>query len=564
VFPQTYRTFTIIGDEIYNYERYIQTLRENFKNDLNNLPTNLPTIVDNHPAFFNAHPELEAMLLSSLYTAEALRDNIHPGDVLNEFPGEYLDKLRPEWKGALQTLQLFSASLRDSAQHEASYWVDLKTVKKALRDTVVFRIYLGLTYQLAVSRYDGVAYNAHTSLVSLLDSVGRGNLQAYQQYVVRLATKTDKLANMIRAYHKPGSDSLAIEQYYHYFKASVDLLAYTTEISTLPLISRALPNLRDSLQDYFNVMNTTADLVLDINRKNYSSAIAHATHIYDIVRVKHSRTTQRRLTDQLVVLKRTNKTAGDAAEKNRISAQIDVTQANLAKAERSADSANSVMRKLFTYGSFMSGIVKAESSDDVQNAIEAFALPTGSARIKRETSFNVSLNAYVGPYFGAERIRGLERKSHGTFGLTAPVGISISRGHSVFFINTPAAGWDKGRYGWSTSLFISLIDIGALASYRFEESETAVNDSATVTVPQVATIQLKNIISPGAFLSIGIPKSPLSINAGVQLGPNLRSVKAAEDSATTTNSYADKLYWRWSISVVVDIPILNFYTKPKQ
>ncbi|HYG19285.1 MAG TPA: hypothetical protein VD816_10155 [Ohtaekwangia sp.] len=563
VFPQTYRTFTIIGDEIYNYERYIQTLRENFRNDLNNLTTNLPTIVENHPAFFNAHPALEAMLMSSLYTAESLRDNVHPGDILNEFPTAYLNKLQPAWTGSIQTLQLFSASLRDSAQNESSYWVDLKTIKNAFRDTVVFRLYLGLTYQLAVSRYDNVVYNAGTSLVSILDSLGRNNLQAYQNYVVRLGAKTDKLAKMIRDYRRPGNDSLAVEQHYNYFKTSVDLLAYTTEISTLPLISQKLPNLRDSLQDYFDVMNTTADLVLDINRKNYSSAIANATHIYDIVRVKRSRTNKRVLTDQLADLKRAERAAGNAVERSSIRAQTDFTRASLEKAEASADSASGVMRKLFTYGSFMSGIVKAESPDDVQNAIEAFALPTGSARIKRETSFNVSLNAYLGPYLGMEKIRGLERNSQGTFGLTAPVGISISRGHSIFFVNTPAAGWDKGRYGWSTSLFFSLIDIGALASYRFEENEAVVDDSSSVIVPQVAAIKLKNIISPGAFLSIGIPKSPLSINAGVQLGPNLRSVKAAEGSTTTNNTYADNLYWRWSVSLVVDIPILNFYTKPK-
>ena len=53
VFPQTYRALTIIGNEIYRYEAYIQTLRESFENDLSNIYENLPTIIDNHPVFLH-------------------------------------------------------------------------------------------------------------------------------------------------------------------------------------------------------------------------------------------------------------------------------------------------------------------------------------------------------------------------------------------------------------------------------------------------------------------------------------------------------------------------------
>ena len=42
LFPQTFRALTAIGDEIYNYESYIQTLRECFEKDLASLITNMP------------------------------------------------------------------------------------------------------------------------------------------------------------------------------------------------------------------------------------------------------------------------------------------------------------------------------------------------------------------------------------------------------------------------------------------------------------------------------------------------------------------------------------------
>ena len=196
----------------------------------------------------------------------------------------------------------------------------------------------------------------------------------------------------------------------------------------------------------------------------------------------------------------------------------------------------------------MATIAQSQNSDDVEAAIEAVALPSGSSRVKRETPFNVSLNAYTGLYYGNEQIDGVDNKGHAfnSYGVSAPIGFSISRGHSFLFLGTGKDGWKKNKYGWATSLFLSVVDIGALASFRFT------NDS-TKSVPN---IQLKDIISPGVFLSIGIPKSPLSFNCGYQIGPLLREV------TQTKNAYSQN-YTRFSISLCVDIPLLNFYTKSK-
>jgi hypothetical protein len=201
-----------------------------------------------------------------------------------------------------------------------------------------------------------------------------------------------------------------------------------------------------------------------------------------------------------------------------------------------------IIEALYKYGSFMAAVVQAKNSDDVAEAIEAAALPTGSARIKRESRFNVALNAYCGIYAGWEEIKGLDlpfcpEKSDrrwNSYGISAPIGISVS-------------GRLGKKHGTSVSLFASLVDIGALAAFRF------VNDS-TETVPN---IELKDIVSPGIFLSIGIPRSPISINVGYQAGPLLRKVSA--DANTYKESYS-----RISISICVDLPLLNFYTSPRR
>ncbi|MBA4053588.1 MAG: hypothetical protein C0490_02650 [Marivirga sp.] len=570
VFPETFRTFEIIGTEIYNYERYIQTLRESFKNDLANLITNLPSIVENHPTFFQKNPELAATLLSSIYIAEGLRDKIHPGDILNEFPIAYLDSLHPEWKGALQTLQLFSASLRDSTRSDSSYWVSTQALKKTVKDTVVFRFYIGLTYQLAKSAYNGIPFNNTNSLVKLLDKVNPGKLQAYQNYIFKFVGKTDKLTAMIQAYSKPASDSIALEQYYNYFKSSIDLLEYATEISTLPFIAEALPDLKSSLKNYFDVANATADLALNINRKNYASAIRNVTYLYKEIKVNGSKQYEVTLRRNIDTMKQNIKTLGADGSKAlpdkqpKLAETLNASQVELERLQEEKAASENVMDKLFQYGSFMSSIVMAGSSDEIAEAIEAFALPTGSARIKRETSFNVSLNAYVGPYVGREKIQGVEKDFQSTYGLSAPIGVSVSTGHSVFFIPGSQLRWQEGKGGWSTSLFISLIDIGALASFRFTENTISQTPDDTVKVNQIAKIELKNIISPGVFLSIGIPRCPLSINGGFQVSPNLRSVNITSGGSTTTNELSEKTCVRWSLSLVVDIPILNFYTKSRR
>jgi hypothetical protein len=50
---------------------------------------------------------------------------------------------------------------------------------------------------------------------------------------------------------------------------------------------------------------------------------------------------------------------------------------------------------------------------------------------------------------------------------------------------------------------------------------------------------------------------------GAQVGPNLRKVNVEDENGDIVNKYQDNVYWRFSVSVVVDIPILNFYTKSR-
>jgi hypothetical protein len=175
------------------------------------------------------------------------------------------------------------------------------------------------------------------------------------------------------------------------------------------------------------------------------------------------------------------------------------------------------------YGTFMAGILSAESSDDIAQALETYAMPSGSARIKRNSYFNIALNSYIGVQFGYEL-----RDENPVLSITAPLGLAFSW------------GFPSGSF----SIYPSVIDIGAIAAYRFRE-----NDS------EIAKIYLREIISPGIFFSYGLKDYPVSINIGAQAAPLLTKIGS---------ELLIERPVRMSCSFVVDIPLLNLYNKKER
>ncbi len=575
VFPQTYSALNVIGDQIYNYNTYLQSLRDAFVNDLNGMAAHLPSIIDNHPSFFVRYPQMAALLQSGCYIASGINDKVHPGDILNDYPTEYLDPLNANWKASIKTVQILSRSLRDTASSpDSSYWVSVPRIKALVQDDITFRIYMGLIYQQA--RNEAIVFRHNSTevfLTGVLDSPVQ-NMLAFKSYVTSFGEKAARLSRMIHSYRKMPNDSLKTEQYAAYFDASVDLLAYASHVSDLMPKKWAndpdkkfLFHLKDTLKDYFEVANCASRLVLAINRKNYTSAVMNAVSIYDII---YARRASMELTvNGIGKIKKKDYNAAVSTIKQAggtpLLASVEARQAKIADIQdentkqaikkvydaqmlSEAEKGRDMMQYILKYGTFMSAIATAQTSDEVTDAIEAFALPPGSSRVKRETSFNVSLNAYAGLYYGYEKIQGVVADKPFTslsqlnsYGLTAPIGIAVSKGKFSNFLIP------SGHGHWSHSLFVSIVDLGAVAAFRFQGS----NDS----VKQIPSIQLKDIFSPGIFWSVGIPKCPLSFNAGVQLGPNLRKVESA------VNDYSNNLYWRYSFSLCVDLPLLNLYSK---
>ncbi len=191
---------------------------------------------------------------------------------------------------------------------------------------------------------------------------------------------------------------------------------------------------------------------------------------------------------------------------------------------------------------FTTSIAKAENAKAVKEALESYALPTGSYTLKRNAALNVSINAYPGILYGYDInsyretntiTMKMEQLEGSAIAITAPVGLSI----------TPFTG--------NLSFFIPIIDIGAPLRLRLYEG-----DDKDTTIKKLPELSFENIFTPGFYLTYGLWDSPFALYGGVQYGPEL----AIEGDDITI---ADKSSWSLNIGVVVDIPLFTIYNRPR-
>ncbi|MCB0429668.1 MAG: hypothetical protein H6585_07180 [Flavobacteriales bacterium] len=194
---------------------------------------------------------------------------------------------------------------------------------------------------------------------------------------------------------------------------------------------------------------------------------------------------------------------------------------------------------ILTYARLMAAVLTAQSSDEAKQAIEAIALPPGSASVKRASACNISLNAYIGPFYGREYSTTAGTDPSSITGISAPVGLAISSGK-----------WDKKqKIIAGGTLFFSVIDVGALTAYRLENTDAE----------DLPELSFQNLLAPGASLYLNIRNTPFSVGGGGQFGPALREISS---TGTGTSSAVLTGGKRWHVAILVDIPLLNFFTKP--
>lgn len=512
LFPQTARLLNLIDTKIYQFSGYLTELRETFILDLNSLPSSALNIVNlpKYQQYFIDHPEMKSTLQSGLFIADVLlmRDSVkHMGALLENIPVDTYFPVSNKRKfdsivnGSFKTAHLISYSLKSSdtagkATNTQRYWVSPDSLFLVLNDPLTFKIYLGLLYQKA--KTEDISFLPGKKLTDVFTNT-TAFINKVQNEIASFYTQLNAFEDYRKQFRKIQmglqTDSLKL-YYYGMINSSIAILenglSFVEKVKpgfTNSAITKLIPPIRDA-----------AEIFMYINQRKYGPAILSLVNLY----------------------------------KDVFREQPESNKKNFVK----------LLYHLETYGSFISQVAKAENSDQVAIIIEKTVLPTGSSYIKKHSISNIALQAYTGLYGGQQR-QPTDINYVPVAGVYAPLGIAASWGSKI----VKKDGTKKSPT--SFSLFLSIIDIGPLVSYRFSNE----NDSLANNI----TIRLNQILSPGLHIAFGVPKVPLSIGAGGNWTPLLTKVESHAIQVSEIDSRA----FRWQIFLAVDIPFLNFYNKPR-
>ncbi len=521
LFPATFNLVQQLPSEIYNYDTYLQSFRDAFGKDMESILPHLEDVIKNgqYEAFFDKHLELKSICLTALYYGKGLQRGTHIGKLIADYNPNNLDY---NWStpnanmiktNAIFFIQEVSKSFQTGTQAK-EYWVPADSIMMLLNDDVTFNIYLGLLYQrvkdLKICNTDNKTYG--TVMASMVQ-----NVDQLKSLIENISDQINNVQIQVKNFQEKAKKDRTLDDYIAYFNSATRIIESFKENEFVNNLSSNLDSTSKTDLDLYwhkysemiDATNAVLSIYSSIKEKNYSITISNVRKLYQM-RFEPAE-------------------AKDTINKTKV---------------------EEVIKFLVDKGLFIASVAQAKTSEEVYEAINMIAMPSGSSRVKRLSNFNIAVNAYCGLFAGNEIIKGFEPNRpftrFNTFGITAPIGFTMSKGKRYLPWPISELCWfNKSKAGWSTSWFISLVDLGALTAFRFS------NDS----IDQVPTIQLKDTFSPGIFWSLGLPKSPISINFGVQLGPNLRKVHEL------SNDYSNNTYFRYSVSVCVDLPVLNLYTK---
>lgn len=486
----------------WEYANVINTLKESFEKDLKELLKNLPQFGEIDPNEYNDKAKERLAAIKKFFDAKEgkiilaglrIGDGVIAGDklpnIINDLGSDkYLGGMtdNTEIKNSFRLLNLLSLSLKSNSPGKS--YISKSELRSLFDDAVAIRIFLGLIYQQIKNE------SIKIGNINIADAIQSG-IADVKPYLENLINAADDISNKFKELRNAKAKAeVDLEEYWAgHFDSFKDFISQLENVGLLHS-SIKLPPLVDSI---FSIGKQTLEIAHDISVRNYSAAII-ATLNFIIRNSSHVNT-------------------------------------------------SGFTIFFVKYGSFAANVAQAKNSDDVEKAIESVALPVGSASIKKYSSFNVAINAYVG-LFGGQQKQRTDTKYVGVAGVYAPVGVTFSKGlGNPANANTPGKKYRPASF----SVFASIIDISPLVTYRFSNyNDTLAND---------IKIRLNQIFSPGMHAVFGLPKKPISFGGGFNWTPLLSKVE--KEKITVLNAGTKPL--RWQIFLAVDIPIINFYTKSK-
>lgn len=294
-------------------------------------------------------------------------------------------------------------------------------------------------------------------------------------------------------------DRVSFKDYYPFIRTTVDM--FNTVIRTQSIGDKNLMETLPSLTAVPEISDQALSLYENIYAKEYSGAILNAMELLKVI------------------------TTGKLEEKERL---------------QSTRAINAV----FTYGTFMANMIDAKSSEQVKNILKSVTLPPGSSRIKRETTNSFTINSYLGASVARDVLvdapNGVDASSFGA-ALSVPIGFTYSF----------SPNWIKNSS--SLSLFVPLLDLGAITAYRQDPKQDE------YSVDALPELKWRNLFSPGLFAVYNFANNPFSLGVGGQYGPQLREIKFETGDPVSVNSFRFPM-----VFFNIDVPFFNLHTGPKK
>ncbi|MEI7582042.1 hypothetical protein [Runella sp.] len=523
ILPQTYDVLK--NQEPYNYTVFLQALHEAFDEDMQGLPNNALTFLEeydlakieatkakfekeqtsetdkskkekidkkiellgNFITFIKSHKNEIYSTLAVLRTVEKSNsENIVVAlsglDKLSSV--NTLDETAPI-RNVLKTAGLFARNMRVDEEN----FID-KTDLKHYENPEVVKIFLGLLLKTEKNNLEEICIDASEN--ALYNKLNTALSVAIFSQLKNLADDYKKFQGA----EKPGADDATLRksQQITYIttrlQASIDMLGHLANLSNTLGITNT--NQVTEFEKYKSAAKTFITISKNVAEKDYGIAV------------------------------------------NGVFNLIEILDNN---SERSP-----LLREFLKYGMFAATVASAETSAQMVEALETAALPVGSYRIKRNNRFNISINSYGGVSGGYE-----EFKVHGGgfFAPSALVGLYIGGGTEQKNV--------KNNDGCSWGAFLSLIDVGGIFALRLIGSDTTKNTTTTAVLPEISW---RNILTPGIYFVHGFKNSPISLGVGFQRAPQLR-LSDKNNSLTILDVDA----WRIGAKLTIDIPLFNIKTR---
>ena len=491
LFPQTSVILGNVDKDVYKFNTYINELRESFVKDMQGLPSHSRAYLIGKEEFLDNFPEIKyAMADAFELTDMLLETEVNIFDIFKYLGKDaYIQSDIVFNNDKINDIKASLAIANEIVQSLRAVDTDemflaRDQVKTIFKNDDALIIYCGLQYQ----KIKHLKFGNDISMSQIFSPENRFKIAETLRHTIALG---ETFKGYKAELNQTGlSDSLRMEIRYKVFTSTFDLLENKLSFVENLIKKESISNVNIELDTFHQTISHFMSLTRALGEMGF-----------------------------------------DLKRENYSSAIMNLTKAiTLLPIKDNKKVAKVIMK----YGVFASEVAEAKTPEQAKSVIERHAMPVGGSSKKKHASFDISINSYMGLSGGSETLITDSTSYTASYVSPAtPIGISISKGF--------------GR-GGSVSLFIPIIDVGALATYRL-------NDNDFGDLPELT---FGNVFSPGGYLVYGMGGDiPIAIGFGAQMGPNLRKVSNSQFDVTEARGF------RMGVFLAVDIPIFSIYSKGK-